>query len=89
MSGLSPRSSWQGPGGERGSAAGHSARPTLPQGKDTIMFHLHVLGAIESQWLGGYTGSEYSNSVMGQWFGNYKRDLKIYLCFVNHPVHPV
>lgn len=61
------------------------------------MFHLVVMGAerkpaninpVES-WLSGYDGNEYSNNVMGQWFGLYRRDVQIYLLFVNHPVHPV
>jgi len=53
------------------------------------MFHLHVLGAIKNEWLSAYDGNKYSNRVMGKWFGLYKRDLRIYLLFVNHPVHPV
>lgn len=54
------------------------------------MFHLHVLGAIEDEpWLSGYDGSKYSNGVMGEWFGLYSRHIRIYLCFINHPVHPV
>ena len=53
------------------------------------MFHLHILGAIENEWLSAYDGNEYSNEVMGKWFELYKRDLRIYLLFVNHPVHPV
>ena len=53
------------------------------------MFHLHVMGTETGPWLSGYDGSEYSNDVMGKWFGLYNRDLKIYLLFVNHPVHPV
>jgi hypothetical protein len=53
------------------------------------MFHLHILGAIETEWLTGYDGSEYSNKLMGEWFLSYRRDLRIYLCYVNHPVHPV
>jgi hypothetical protein len=53
------------------------------------MFHLHVLGAIEKEWLSEYDGSEYSNNLMGSWFRLYRRDVKLYLCFINHPVHPV
>jgi hypothetical protein len=52
------------------------------------MFHLHVLG-VTKEWLTGYNGSHHSNKVMGKWFGQYKLDIRIYLCFVNHPVHPV
>ena len=53
------------------------------------MFHIHILGAIENEWLEGYGGSDYSNSVMGEWFKLYKRDIKIHLLYVNHSVHPV
>jgi len=53
------------------------------------MFHLHVMGAETGPWLSGYDGSDYSNAVMGEWFGLYRRDVQIYLLFVNHPVHPV
>lgn len=53
------------------------------------MFHIHILGAIKNKWLEGYGGSDYSNYVMGEWFELYKRDIKIYLLYVNHPVHPV
>ena len=53
------------------------------------MFHLHILGAIETLWLSGYDGSDYSNTVMGNWFGLYSRKLRIYIIFINHPVHPV
>jgi len=53
------------------------------------MFHLHVEGAIEKPWLTGYDGSEYSNNIMGEWFLLYPRDTKIYLLYINHPVHPV
>jgi len=53
------------------------------------MFHLHVLGTIKNEWLSAYDGNEYSNGVIGKWFGLYKRDIAIYLLFVNHPVHPV
>lgn len=55
------------------------------------MFHLHVLGAIEGDqpWLSGYDGSKYSNAVMGKWFELYSRHIRIYLLFINHPVHPV
>ena len=51
------------------------------------MFHLHV--AIEAPWLSGYDGNDYSNAIMGEWFSLYRRDIRICLCFVNHPVHPV
>lgn len=62
-----------------------------------IMFHLHVCGAERldpnespfGQWLSGYDGNEYSNNFMAEWFGLYRRDVKIYLLFINHPVHPV
>ncbi len=53
------------------------------------MFHLHVLGAINTPWLSGYDGNNYSNAVMGEWFGLYSRDTKIYLLFINHPAYPV
>lgn len=53
------------------------------------MFHLHVMGTETNGWLSGYDGNEYSNKIMGEWFALYKRDIKIYLCFVHHPVHPV
>lgn len=53
------------------------------------MFHIHVLGAIENGWLSEYDGSMYSNLTMGMWFQQYKRDTKIFICFINHPVHPV
>jgi len=53
------------------------------------MFHLHVLETATKGWLAGYDGSAYSNKVMGRWFGLYKRNVKIYLCFVKHPVYPV
>jgi len=51
------------------------------------MFHLHV--ATEGPWLSGYDGSDYSNSVMGEWFKLYRRDVKIYLLYINHPAYPV
>jgi len=53
------------------------------------MFHLKILGEIENKWLDGYGGSDYSNAIMGKWFKQCKRDVRIYLIFVNHPVHPV
>ena len=53
------------------------------------MFHLCVMGVETTPWLSGYDGSDYSNKIMGEWFQLYKRDTKIYLCFVNHPVRPV
>ena len=53
------------------------------------MFHLNIIGATETEWMQGYDGGEYSNTVMGEWFLLYRRDVKIYLLFVNHPVHPV
>ena len=53
------------------------------------MFHLHILGAIENHWLSNYDGSKYSNDVMGRWYNSYKLNIKIYLLYVNHPVHPV
>lgn len=61
------------------------------------MFHIHVCGAERlnphihpiDQWLSGYDGSNYSNEVMGKWFLNYKRDMRIFILFINHPVHPV
>ena len=53
------------------------------------MFHLHVMGVEINAWLSGYDGNEYSNKIMGEWFQQYPRDTRIYLLFVNHPVHPV
>ena len=53
------------------------------------MFHLHVCGVEESPWLSGYDGNDYSNKIMGEWFGLYPRNTKIYLLYINHPVHPV
>lgn len=53
------------------------------------MFHLHVCGVEGNPWLSGYDGGEYSNEIMGKWFGLYKRYLKIYICYINHPIHPV
>jgi hypothetical protein len=53
------------------------------------MFHIHIMGACENQWLSSYDGNDYSNNFMGEWFGQYKRDTKIYILFINHPVHPV
>ncbi len=60
------------------------------------MFHIHVCG-VETQkticpigrWLSGYDGNDYSNKVMGKWFSQYKRDVQIFICFINHPVYPV
>jgi len=53
------------------------------------MFHIHIEGASSKQWLSGYDGNEYSNSVMGEWFLNYSRPVQVYICFINHPVYPV
>jgi hypothetical protein len=53
------------------------------------MFHLHLGENLTRGWLCGYDGDEYTNDVLGEWFGLYRRDVKIYLLFVNHPVHPV
>lgn len=53
------------------------------------MFHLHILGAIQNTWLHTYDGSKYSNQIMGNWYGLYKSKIKIYLLYVNHPIHPV
>ena len=53
------------------------------------MFHLHIMEIICPKWLGSYDGSKYSNEIMGKWFGLYKRNIKIYLLFINHPAHPV
>jgi len=53
------------------------------------MFHIHIEGAINVSWLSGYDGCERSNKIMGEWYGLYKRDIKIYILFINHPVHPV
>ena len=53
------------------------------------MFHLHVMGVEEGPWLSGYDGSDYSNKIMGEWFCLYRKKVKLYLCFVNHPVYPV
>jgi len=53
------------------------------------MFHLHVEGASNAPWLSEYDGSNYSNNIMGKWFRQYKRDIQIYILFINHPVHPI
>ena len=53
------------------------------------MFHLMVLGALDIQFLEGYSDSEYSDSIMGRWFLQYRTDVQIYLLYINHPVHPV
>ena len=53
------------------------------------MFHLHILGATEKLWLSEYPWDKYTNKLMGEWFKSYRRDVKISLLFVNHPVHPM
>lgn len=57
--------------------------------KGSTMFHLHILGTQTEGWLAGYDESKDSNDAMGKWFLKYRRDVQIYLLFVNHPVHPV
>lgn len=52
------------------------------------MFHIHVEGACRGLWLSGYDGCPRSNAVMGEWFGLYKRRIRLYIIFINHPVHP-
>lgn len=52
------------------------------------MFHLHILGALEDEWLREYSGSKYSNEIMGKWFLQYSRKTKLHICFINHPVYP-
>jgi len=54
------------------------------------MFHLHILGALDEPWLGdGCKQSKESAEIMGKWYGQYKQYIRIYLLYVNHPVHPV
>ena len=52
------------------------------------MFHIHVLGATEATWLSSYDGSDYSNHVMGEWFGLYRSPIKLFIIYINHPMHP-
>lgn len=52
------------------------------------MFHLHVLGALNLDWLAPYGGSAYSDNIMGEWFKQLRLDIKIHICYVDHPVHP-
>lgn len=53
------------------------------------MFHIHVCDTLITPWLSGYSGSKYSNEVMGRWFGQYSKEIQLYILFINHPVHPV
>lgn len=55
--------------------------PIGGEGGDGVMFHIHVCGALG--FLEGYGTGD--NSLMGKWFLQQKRYIRIAIIFANHP----